>query len=136
MKLTQQLKRHEGYRRLVYECSRGVLTVGIGRNLETVGISEKEAEFLLENDIQEAIKRLNKNNLLEGHDEVRQAVLINMSFNLGINGLLKFRQSLKHWRNKDYEKFSDEILKSRWARQVGSRAIELSEQARTGEWQF
>lgn len=136
MKLVQQLKRHEGYRRLVYECSRGVLTVGIGRNLETVGISEKEAEFLLENDIQEAIKRLNQHDLLSGHDEVRQAVLINMAFNLGINGLLKFRQSLKHWRNKDYESFSNEILKSRWARQVGSRAAELSEQARTGEWQF
>lgn len=136
MKLVKQLKRHEGYRRLVYECSRGVLTVGIGRNLESVGISEKEAEYLLQNDIDEATKRLDAHDLLEGHDEVRQAVLINMAFNLGINGLLKFRQSLKHWRNKDYESFSDEILKSRWARQVGSRATELSEQARTGEWQF
>lgn len=136
MKVIKQLKRHEGYRRLVYECSRGVLTVGIGRNLESVGISEKEAEYLLENDIQEATKRLNQHGLLDGHDEVRQAVLINMAFNLGINGLLKFRQSLKHWRNKDYESFSNEILKSRWARQVGSRATELSEQARTGEWQF
>jgi len=136
MKLIKQLKRHEGYRRLVYECTRGVLTIGIGRNLESVGISEKEAEMLLENDIQEAIDQLNKKDLLEGHDEVRQAVLINMTFNLGVNGLLKFRKSIRHWRNKEYDLFADEILRSRWARQVGQRAKELSEQARTGQWQF
>jgi len=136
MKLVQQLKRHEGYRRLVYECSRGVLTVGIGRNLESVGISESEADFLLQNDIKDAIERLNAHDLLDGHDEVRQAVLINMAFNLGVNGLLKFRDSIKLWRQKDYEGFSKEILDSRWARQVGNRAKELSEQARTGEWQF
>lgn len=136
MKLIKQLKRHEGYRRLVYECSRGVLTVGIGRNLESVGISESEADFLLANDIKDATERLQAHDLLEGHDEVRQAVLINMAFNLGINGLLKFRNSLKLWRQKDYEGFSKEILNSRWARQVGNRAKELSEQARTGEWQF
>lgn len=136
MKLIKQLKRHEGYRRLVYECSRGVLTVGIGRNLESVGISESEADFLLANDIKDAVERLNAHDLLEGHDEVRQAVLINMAFNLGVNGLLKFRNSLKLWRQKDYEGFAKEILDSRWARQVGNRAKELSEQARTGEWQF
>lgn len=136
MKLIKQLKRHEGYRRLVYECTRGVLTIGIGRNLEAVGISEKEAEILLENDIQEAIDQLNKKDLLEGHDEIRQAVLINMTFNLGVNGLLKFRKSIRHWRNKEYDLFADEILRSRWARQVGQRAKELSEQARTGQWQF
>jgi lysozyme len=136
MKLIKQLKRHEGYRRLVYECSRGVLTVGIGRNLESVGISEKEAEYLLKNDIESAIERLNKHDLLDGHDEVRQAVLINMAFNLGVNGLLKFRKSLNHWRNHEYDEFSKEILNSRWARQVGGRAQELSEQARTGKWQF
>ena len=136
MKLIKQLKRHEGYRRLVYECSRGVLTVGIGRNLESVGISESEADFLLQNDIKDAIERLNAHDLLDGHDEVRQAVLINMAFNLGVNGLLKFRDSIKLWRQKDYEGFSKEILDSRWARQVGNRAKELSEQARTGEWQF
>jgi len=134
--LTAQLKRHEGYRRHPYRCTAGKLTIGFGRNLEDKGISEGEAETLLAGDIAEVRKELFRAlPWLNGLPEVRQAVLINMAFNLGVLGLLQFRRMLKAVNQKDYDKAADEMLDSRWAEQVGNRATELAEQMRTGEWQ-
>jgi len=63
---------------------------------------------------------------------VRQRVLLDMAFNLGISGLLKFKRTLKAIRAKQYEKAAEMMLDSRWATQVGQRAKRLSKMMATG----
>jgi lysozyme len=134
--LIEQLKRHEGIKLTPYRCTSNKLTIGVGRNLEDVGISEQEAEMLLQNDIQEAVKQLKERFpwTLE-LDEVRFAALINFTFNVGIGTVSKFKNAMALLKAKKYDMAADEFLQSRWAEQVGQRAIEVTEQIRTGEWQ-
>ena len=134
-RIKAQLVRHEGLRLKPYRCTAGKLTIGIGRNLDDRGISQKEAYAMLERDIQDCEQWLNDaipeiyNNL----DEVRQSVLLNMCFNLGIKGLLGFKNTLAFVGAGDWERAANNMLASKWAKQVGMRAIELSEMMRKGK---
>jgi len=69
-------------------------------------------------------------------DDARKAVLLNMSFQLGITGLLKFKNTLAKIEAGDYQGAADNMLKSLWARQTPNRANRLAEQMRTGQWQY
>jgi len=128
------LKRHEGFRKHPYLCTAGKLTVGYGRNLEAVGISEDEATYLLERDVMWAMAHLRREPYWAGLNEPRQAVLINMVFNLGWAGFSKFRRMLDNVRAGDYGSAAEEMLDSTWAEQVKGRARELAAIMRTGEW--
>jgi lysozyme len=134
-KTIDQLKIHEGFRSNPYECTGGKTTIGYGRNLDDVGISEKEAEELLLNDLARCERRLSDTSFYNQLNDARKAVLLNMVFNLGFAGFMTFKRMIKAIVERDYETASSEMLDSEWARQVGNRAVELSEQMRTGEWQ-
>ena len=126
--LKEQLIRHEGLRLTVYDCPAGYKTIGVGRNIEHKGITESEALYLLDNDIGYFTEQLEGN--LIGFQELpedKKAVLVNMAFNLGVNGLLKFKNMLAAITEERWEDASSEMLNSKWADQVGNRAIELSE---------
>ena len=134
--LIQQLKRHEGLRLKPYKCTADKLTIGVGRNLEDVGISEEEAEMLLINDIERATDQLVLTFPWTEHlDTVRFQALINFTFNVGIGTVGKFVNAMALLKDGNYDMAADEFLNSRWARQVGQRAVEVAEQIRTGEWQ-
>lgn len=134
-KLTKQLKRHEGLRLKPYLCTAGKQTIGYGRNLEQKGITKGEAEYMLSVDIGDVMLELkNRLPIYQSLDSTRQAVLVNMGFNLGVNGLLKFKNMVKALEAKDYAKAAAEMLDSNWAKQVGSRAQELALQMETGVW--
>ncbi len=128
-RIKEQLVRHEGLRLKPYRCTAGKLTIGIGRNLDDRGISQTEAMVLLENDIQNCEKQLLDEipEIYNPLDEVRKSVLLNMCFNLGINGLLGFNNTLAFIAAGDWERAANGMLASKWAKQVGRRAIELSE---------
>jgi lysozyme len=129
------LKKHEGLRLKPYRCSAGKLTIGYGRNLDDVGISEEEAEMLLLNDLLTAnIEVENRFVWFEDLDEVRKAVVVNMIFNLGIARFSAFKKTISLIEEGSYSEAAQEMLDSRWANQVGSRANELSEMMRTGLW--
>jgi len=133
--LIKQLKRHEGVELKPYKCTSDKLTIGVGRNLEDVGISEAEAEYLLMNDLSRFMKMANEFDWYAGLNDARKAVIISMLFNLGrggFNKFLKFKQALAEG---DYLTASREMLDSRWAKQVKGRATELSKQMETGKWQ-
>lgn len=140
-KLTEQLKRHEGAVKnngshFPYKCPADKLTIGYGRNIEERGISEDEAEYLLNNDIKLSEGELSKafpwfSNLTAE----RQAVLINMHFNMGLTRLKGFIKALPAIERGDYKTAAAEMLDSRWAKQVGKRATELAKQMETGQWQ-
>jgi lysozyme len=130
-----QLVRHEGLRLKPYRCTAGKLTIGVGRNLEDKGISQQEAYELLENDIRECEVQLLTEipDIYLSLDINRKVVLINMCFNLGIKGLMGFKNTLAFIAARDWERAANNMLASRWAKQVGRRAIELAEIMRKGE---
>ena len=132
-KLIEQLKRHEGLKLKPYKCPAGKLTIGYGRNIEDNGISLYEAEEMLENDIYACDKELLKFEWYSKIDETaRKAVLINMCFNLGLPRLLKFVNMINALSVYDYGLAAKEMLDSKWADQVGDRAVELAMQMKTG----
>lgn len=135
MTIEEQLERDEGYRQFAYKDSVGVLTVGIGRNLEHVGISKEEAIALLRNDVARAIVSLRRafpwfDSLSQPH----QGALVNMTFNMGIDGLSAFRLMLQAIERGDYDSAAKEMLDSKWAKQVGLRAERLAQQMRLNQW--
>ena len=135
IRIKSQLVRHEGLRLKPYRCTAGKLTIGVGRNLDDCGISQKEAYALLDNDIQNCEQQLLDEIpvIYSALDEVRQSVLLNMCFNLGLKGLLGFNNTLAFIASGDWERAANGMLASKWAKQVGFRAIELSEMMRKGK---
>jgi len=126
-KIVEQLIRHEGLNLKPYKCPSGKLTIGIGRNLEDRGITKEEALYLLYNDIDACIIDLYREvQWIRDLDGDKQEVLVNMCFNLGIGGLLKFRKFLSALESGNLKEARREMLDSRWAVQVGNRAIELA----------
>lgn len=132
--LIDLIKLHEGLRLKPYQCTAGKLSIGYGRNLDDMGITEDEAEALLHNDIARVRRELAALDIGSGLDDVRAAVVVDMCFNLGINRLLRFRNFLSALRAKDFERAAREMVDSRWYRQVGTRAERLVEMMKTGEW--
>lgn len=134
MNITDLLIKHEGLRLKPYRDTVGKLTIGVGRNLDDVGITEKEARFMLENDIVRIKKKLMEifpwyPNLFKK----RKDVVVNMVFNLGITRFTRFRKLIKAIQIQDYDQAAKEMLNSKWARQVGRRATELAQMMRDGE---
>lgn len=135
IKLRLQLEQMEDYKQYPYHDTNGHLTVGIGRNLEAKGISRFEALVMLDNDIQDAEDELVKNiSFYNDLDDVRKMVLINMCFNLGIVGLMKFKRMIDYLGKGNYAKASKEMLDSLWALQVKNRAFVLAEMMETGKY--
>jgi lysozyme len=134
--LEDQLRRDEGVRLRPYRDSVGKVTIGVGRNLDDVGISEKEADVLLANDIQSATISLEANFPWTMElDQVRKGALLNMAFNMGVRGLAEFRDFLEKMQAQNFRAAAGAMLDSLWARQVGARATRLSIQIETGFWQ-
>lgn len=132
--LSQQLISDEGMKLKPYRCTAGKLTIGVGRNLDDVGISEAEAKTLLSHDIDRVQNEIRHQPIYRQLDSVRQTVLCNMAFNLGTPGLLGFKKMWAALEEGDYTKASVEMLDSQWARQVKGRATRLAEQMRTGRF--
>ncbi len=127
------LQSDEGLRLKPYHCTAGKLTIGYGRNLEDRGITEAEAEYLLENDVSEIYEDLAEIYDFFTHlSPMRKAVLIDMAYNLGLGGLNKFQNMIRAIDDGDYSKAAFEMLDSRWASQVGDRAERLSKLMKTG----
>lgn len=137
-RLRDQLVRHEGLRLKPYVDTVGKLTIGVGRNLDDVGIFTEEAMYMLTGDITRATRGLVTRypHWFPALDPVRQAVVVNMGFNLGLSRLARFVRTLGSIERGEYARAADEMLESTWARQVGARARELSDQMKTGTWQL
>lgn len=131
--LKAQLMRHEGLRLKPYRDTVGKLTIGVGRNLDDVGISENEAMLLLDSDISGVIGDLDREcPWWRNMSENRQLVIADMAFNLGIVRLKGFRNALQAMQEGRWDAAAREMLDSRWAAQVGSRAITLSDMMEVG----
>lgn len=138
--VAKQLLQEEGSRACVYKDSEGWWTIGIGRLVDSRknarGLSTEEQLFLLNNDLAAIRQQLDARlPWWQRLSEPRQAVLIGMCFQLGIDGLLKFKQTLRAIERGDFELAASNMLVSLWAQQTPGRAKRMSKQMRTGEWQ-
>lgn len=129
---TRLIKEHEGLRLKPYECTAGKLSIGYGRNLDDNGISEVEANALLDNDLDSVCLRLESQDFWPSLCCARQAVLMDMCFNLGWPRLSGFRKMLAALRVADFEAASIEMENSVWFRQVGRRGEKLVKIMKTG----
>ena len=153
--LMEKLIAHEGLRLQVYKDSLGIATIGIGRNLEDrgitpeelewmdipnmdtiyqYGISEADAMYLAQNDVQIVEEELLRSHpCVENLDAVRQLVLVDMAFNMGVPRLGKFKKMWAAIHENNFEEGAKEMLDSRWANQVKSRSTKLAHAMHTGE---
>lgn len=133
--LKAQLREDEGWRAKPYGDLNDKITIGFGHNLTDLGISPEMGERLLEEDVQATLSALRLRWApFERLDDVRQQVIANMAFNLGVSGLMLFRKMLAAAASGDYETASREMLNSQWAQQVGARARRLASAMKRGEF--
>lgn len=136
MDIIEQLKRDEGVRLKPYRDSVGKLTIGVGRNLDDVGLHEGEEDVLLANDVNFVTVELKADwPWMSGLNEARFGAVQNMAFNMGIAALGQFHDFLTEMQAGNWARASTAMMNSLWARQVGERAVRLSVQIQTGEWQ-
>jgi lysozyme len=133
--LINQLLSDEGLRLKPYRCTAGKLTIGVGRNLDDRGITQDEAMYLLANDVRRVYGEVSS--ALPWFiklNDARQNVLLNMAFQMGTVGLLKFRNTLDHIRAGEYNQAATAMMQSLWARQTPARAKRLADQMRSGNF--
>lgn len=121
--LKADLRRDEGLRTRLYQCSEGVYTIGIGRNLESKGITPSEAEYLLSNDVDEVVRDLDRvYPWWRGLSFDQQRGLANMAFQLGMTRLRQFKRVLAALEAHNGPAAAVAALDSLWARQTPERA--------------
>ena len=106
--LKDHIKEYEGLSNVLYKCTSNKLSIGYRRNLEDVGISKDEAEYLLKNDIDIALDEVSEHFDMPNLPEPAQIVLVDMCFNMGISRLLNFRNMIKAMEQDDWDKAADE----------------------------
>lgn len=128
-----QLRIDEGSRLRLYPDQFGNETIGIGRNLKAVGISEDEQELMFANDLNHAVVAASTifSNFSALTDN-RKAALVNMAFNLGQERLEEFHTLIALVTSEAWGAAADDMLKTAWATQVGARAERLADQMRNG----
>ena len=138
MDLKTQLLREEGAESCAYQDSLGFWTIGVGRLIDSRkggGLSNDEIDMLLENDIKKITEQIHKFlPWVSKLNEPRQAVMLQMAFQMGIRGLLGFKRTLGSIEDGQFAEAADEMLQSEWAKQTPERANRLAQQMETGEW--
>ncbi len=141
--LISELVRDEGEKLTVYDdgtgravkpgmTTQGHLTIGVGRALDVNGITPTESRYLLSNDIDRTLEGLRASLAwFDTLSDVRQRVLCNMGFNLGVNGLLQFHDLMRYCEEQRWSLAADAMMDSKWATQVGERAERLEAMMRT-----
>lgn len=124
--LKNWIKKYEGFSSVPYFDTGRKLHIGYGRNLDDHGVSEEEADYLLENDIAHCLDNLNRMEWFISQPDGVKDALINMCFNIGFTRLLTFQKMIDALVAKDYTKAASEALDSRWAEEVGQRAKDIA----------
>jgi len=138
MDVKTQLIREEGRKNSAYQDTLGFWTIGVGRLIDGRkggGLSDAEVDYLLDNDIAKVKAQIaQKLPWFTALDDPRQAVLIQMAFQMGIDGLMGFTNTLGAVRDQRYPQAAENMRQSLWAKQTPKRAVRLAYQMETGEW--
>ncbi len=147
-KIIERIKEYEGYRDTPYQCTAGKWTIGYGYNYQDRGFSVEDAteilmdgftkelaESLLERDVKRCAKEAEDFSFFKNLNSARQAVVVDMIYQLGLKGLSGFKNFLKRLEEKDYDAASLEMIHSRWFAQSGRRSRTNVKQMKTGQWE-
>lgn len=139
--LTRQLRGDEGVEPHAYADHLGYLTIGVGRLIDKrkpgSGLRPSEIDMLLQNDIDDRIEALTRRlPWFQNLDDARRGVLLNMSFQMGVDGLLGFKNTLRMVEQGRYSDAAANMLLSKWAEQTPERAARMAQQMRTGVWVY
>ena len=121
--LIDDIKQEEGFKGIVYKCTEGFDTIGYGTRLP---LSEKEAEMILEYRLNILKGNLSGSLSMLDIDKKAWDILYNMVYQMGVKGVLNFKNMIKALEAKDYKRAGDEMLDSKWAKQTPARANRLS----------
>ena len=125
--LLNRIKHHEGYRKSVYKCTEGYDTIGYGFAIKDLELDEDIAEEILLRKVEKLIKRVrSKFDWLDSVPREVQGVLVEMSYQMGLSGVSKFKKALHAMQMFQWKLAATELLDSRWAKQTPNRAKELS----------
>ena len=136
-KTKQMIQKHEGCVLHAYQDTEGLWTIGYGRLIDKSrggGITEAEAQFLFDRDYNRVYDQVRDLPVFSELTDARQAVLVDMAFNLGVSGLLDFKKMFIALEARNYEEAASEMVKSKWYRQVGLRSADLVDMMRRGEF--
>jgi len=156
MDVFELIKRHEGFRAKVYTDTRGCTTIGYGFKVSAITagdldairpepdrgpidwpyfeLSEAEATIILSRKVRSLAGILRINAWWAKLNDVRQAVMLDMAYNLGLDGLLAFHETLDSLRRGEWVAAARQMLASEWAKEVGHRALEDAALMAHGEW--
>tara|TARA_R110000803_G_scaffold70680_1_gene133636 strand:- start:42 stop:461 length:420 start_codon:yes stop_codon:yes gene_type:complete len=136
--IVEMLRKHEGVETHAYKCTADKTTIGVGRNIDPsggIGLSEDEIDYLLANDVKRVYAELSGAfRWFKMVAPARQDAMMDMCFNMGLPRLKKFKKALAAMAKGDYNNAAIEFLDSRWATQVGQRAITITDIIRSGEY--
>ena len=125
--LLNRIKHHEGFRKSVYQCTEGYDTIGYGFAIKDLEMDEDIAEEILLRKVEKLIKRVrSKFDWLDSVPREVQGVLVEMSYQMGLSGVSKFKKALHAMQMFQWKLAATELLDSRWAKQTPNRAKELS----------
>ncbi len=115
---------------------KGNITIGVGRAINRKhGLSLQEITYLLNNDVNYILKELHERiPWFHQLSDVRRYSLVEMAFQMGVNGVMGFSKTLRYLNEGEYSKAAKEALDSKWAREFPERAKRVTDQLRTGEW--
>ena len=126
-KILDKIIEHEGYRKSVYLDSLGKPTIGYGFLIEALELEEDICELILRRKVEKVINTVRfKFNWFDDMPEKVQDVIVNMCYQLGVNGFAKFSKTIEFFKKKEFIKASEEMLRSKWYMQTPNRAKELS----------
>ena len=126
------LRKHEGTRQFLYQCTAGKNTIGVGRNLDDRGVLPDEIELMLANDIKACAEDLRGYWWWDGLAPNRKAAMIDLRFCVGAAGFRAFKKMIMAIESRDYATAADQILDSKFAAQTGQRATDLASLMRVG----
>ena len=127
--IVEDIKKHEGFRPKVYECTEGYDTIGYGFAIKDLTMDEDVATLILMKKLHALLQRITVAfPWFKDIDDKAKGVVINMCYQLGIRGFSKFKKTIYYLETEQYEEASIEMLNSLWAKQTPNRAKELSEE--------
>ena len=123
--LSEELKADEGFRDQIYLCSAGKKTIGYGINLETEKMPKRVAELWLDDKIGSVIAECERFSWFHALSDVRKRVILNMTYQMGFNGVSKFKKMIAAIEINDFYNAGVEMADSKWFQQTPNRADRL-----------
>ena len=131
LELLNSIRKHEGFRSKVYNCTENYPTIGYGFAIKDLVLDEDICNIILQRKLESLIRSIEfKFKWYADLPNAVKDVVIEMCYQLGVNGVSKFKKTIEHLKCEEWELAADEMLDSKWAKQTPNRAKALSDRVR------